>query len=218
MPVNRIGLDGITREMNVETLTGKKVECHCRIICMVRSPINEEMDLNYLTESSVFDDLSERGVQVGSMFETLRTIGDHYNSDDSYLKVSCWYPYKGSSFPAAIETTITGSKLKSYLSTSVTVGGGYVMRLTIDFSTETEIHIEELLSIAEETKYYKAATPGIAYNVVTDVAQRIEGFERVHDYLVLCNSLEDGTVIQKWKGIPGGMRPMPGLERSIPDI
>lgn len=222
--INRVGLDGYLTRLHIEMLSGHVLPLKTRVTCMISSaegsPImSARSDVTNLMEEF----FKVQAVSIPSMFALLQQIRNQHRSPDNYLKVAFHCPVqsggrKPHTYASALECHLMKNRMRSYVSTSLEFLKRIIIRITVDVSPETIVHIEELVSLTNEL--YDKKRHKRVDRMVVDVSNRLEEYERVQDYLVLGNQGQKdfGFVAQKWKGVPGGLKPMPGLERSVPDI
>lgn len=222
--INRVGIDGYLTQLRIEMLSGHVLPLKTRVICMISSGENSPI---MSARSDVIDSLEDffkmQAVSIPSMFGLLQQMRNRHRSPDNYLKLAFHYPAQGNrpkskTYASALECHLMKNRVKSFVSTSLQFLKRIIIRITVDISPETIVHVEELVSLASEL--YDKKRHRRVDRLVIDVSNRLEQYERVQDYLVLGNQGQKdfGFVAQKWKGVPGGLKPMPGLERSVPDI
>ncbi len=222
--INRVGLDGYMTKLRVELLGGDVTLLESRMICMISSAADSAMMSPKTKITDLLDKFfAENTVSISTMFAMLHQIRNQYRSADNYLKVAFQYPIqegggKPAKYAAALESQLMKNRMRSFVSVSLPFRRKIVVRITVDIYPDTMVHIEELVSLANEL--YNAKEHRRVDRLVSDIGVRLDQYERVQDYLVLGNQEQNklGFVAQKWKGVPGGLKPMPGLERSVPDI
>ena len=223
--INRVGVDGLLLELSFELLSGRSASLPTRITCVLSGAARSPIWRSYRTVPNQLGDyFSQRQVEVRSVLAALQMLRNRYHAGENYLKLAFKYPVwegagrRPSYYTAALEGYVSKTRIKSFVSVSFGFTPKIIVRITVDVSAETILHIEELVQLVQET--YSPLNHRRVDSLVESLAEKLESYKRIQDYLILGNQQQRGFsfVAQTWKGEPGGLRPMPGLERSIPDI
>lgn len=214
--IRRVGVDGYESTMLVETMGGLNLKVNARSTVMVSVANLAPTKQHMMSELERFENES---VTYPKMFEVLRSLRQNHRSDTGFIKISFSHEYDRRDFTVAFESWIGGNRLKSYLSVAVPFPERAVTRISIDFPAGTSVSYEEILSIVDEIEDNEFED---LLDFTSKLSWRMNQYERIQDYLILSNQVvksgKPGSVIQMWKGNPGGFRPMPGLERFVPDV
>ena len=218
----RVGIDGHSGTLKFATMNGDTAPIPTRMTFMVPQPVPLKPQP---AEAIRFLESYFAGVAVSieTMFAALAKLKSAKNVQSSYLKIGVSYPVKmvggnTKKHMVAFECHVLRERLRSYISVSMNFPGKIATRITVDVSPETTLHVEEIVMVINEV--YRPKQHKIMQLLVQDIGECLDGYGRVQDYLVLgYQRRKPGNIVaQRWRGVPGGMKPMPGLERLVPDI
>jgi len=221
--VSRMGIDGHVVRMPIRTMYDvlKPVPVRVTYIIPGDLEVTDKMDGKALI-SFVCGHLADVGMNMPNMLALLTRIRARFKIVEGYLKLATHYPVKVKNktcrYRVALECHLTKTRMKAFTSVSVDYPRRIAVRLTLEVSPETELHVEEVLELLGEV--YNPKQHKRVETLVEDVGVRMTTYSRVRDYLLLGNQVRGGLgyVSQRWLGVPGGLKPMPGLERPVPDI
>jgi hypothetical protein len=211
--INRAGADGFVSEMRIQPLRGKPFKVKTRSTLMVNAA-GRRPNLDALTRQ--LGVLTGNVLTLSGMLSALSLVRQTHGADSVFLKVAFHHKVSRYDFTCAFECWVRVARIKSYVSVAMPYPKRNVTRLTVEVSAENPVHYEELLSLVDETPAKKP------FEFIAELAGKLDQYQRILDYLILLNQVtKDGTaglVVQKWGGVPGGLQPMPGLERFVPDV